>query len=346
MITPTALVLVSDERDTRLARSSPISRAAAEDMAADLNPDVVHRLLYLPGRPSVVYARARDEIPDTGAACPLLLALEMLGSDDERERGMLILALGAPRQPDLVLMVGRDRFGALEAASLQVWLLPQDDLPSLARDFAERGQFELAPDQIIYTQDNLLGLAPRLPHYERGRTYFGRTARHWARAGAIAAGAAGVAAALACGGEAIALARVEQQSALADAQVAQLQQRLRAIAQADPVRLAVAASVDHRQLIDAARAVWRSGAKVRIDARPGRALLTLNAALSGQAARDSAAVDSPPGVVPEDILEAMSQLPPRGFARGPIQMSGDFNAVAITFQSEGRRSAAAGLFVR
>jgi len=345
-VTPNALALISDERDARLARTIPIGRGEAEDMAAELNPDVVHRLLYRPGLPTVVYARARDEIPDVGQACPLLLALEMLGAADERPRGMLILALGGRAQPDLVLMVGRDRYGAIDPASLQAWLLPQDDLLTLARDFADRGRFELPEDQLVYTQHELLQLAPRLPYYERGRTYFGRTADHWARTSLGLIGGVTIAVALACGGEAIALARVEQQQAQAQARIAQLQERLRRVAQTDPLRLAVAASVNPRELTDAARAIWRSGVKVRIEARPGKEQLTLNAPLIGQAARDVAPTDAAPGADPETILAAMSQLPPRGFARGPIQLSGDFNAVAITYQSESRRSAAAGLFVR
>ncbi|HUN92311.1 MAG TPA: hypothetical protein VMU33_09660 [Burkholderiaceae bacterium] len=339
-----ALILISDDRDARFGRVSPIDRAEADEMAADLNPDAVFRLLYRPGTKSVVYARARDEIPEQGRACPLLLALEMLGAADERPQGMLILAIGTPTNPDLVLMVGRDISGAIDPASLQVWLLPQDDLLTLAVDFAERGQFELQADHIVYTQHELLQLARQLPHYERARTYFGRTVENWMRAGAGIGAVAGVATALACGVQALALAHVEQQRAQADARVAAMRDRLQAVVQQDPIRLSMAASIDQRQLVDAARTIWRNGTTVRIEARPGQERLTLRTPISAAPGRDPAesAVDEGGDLV----HEAMNQQPPRGFTRGPIQVSGDFNAMAITYQSESRRSTAAGLLMR
>jgi hypothetical protein len=339
-----ALLLISDERDARFSRQTPIERVEADEMAADLNPDVVFRLLYRPGSRSIVYARARDEIPENGHACPLLLALEMLAAADERPHGMVIVSIGSPVHPDLVLMAGRDDVGSIDPASLQVWLLPQDDLLTLAVDFAERGQLELQPDHLVYTQHELLALARQLPHYERARTYFGRTLDAWARAGAGIAMIGGIATAVACGAEALALARVDHQRTQVDTQVAQLRARLQATVQADPLRLAAAASIDQRQLVDAARAVWRDGSTVRIEARPGQQRLTLRTPIAAPAGGDL--TDNALDGDHDSVRAAMSQKPPQGFTRGPIQVSGDFNAMAITYQSESRRSTAAGLLVR
>jgi hypothetical protein len=293
---------------------------------------------------------------------------------------VLTLALGAPERPDLVLIAGRDAEGALDPNSVQVWLRPQDPVAVLRRDYMERrrhaddapgdaaiGAADLATRgraavdaPPILTQADLLAVASRVPTYPRTRTFFGRTTDQWATL-ATAPIAAGLSLTLlAASVEAISLWRARQRVEAVQARATALQHQLQALALSDPAALVRAASVDHRALVDAARAVWLPAARVRVDAHGDAVWLTTvqpigpadAAVAAGVAAGVAASVvadadaDAAPAASASSVAAHLALVPPPGFRRGAVALSADHAAITFTYVALALRPAAARLLAR
>jgi hypothetical protein len=330
-----ALLLASDGHDARLARNSPIRRREAVALVSEINPDVEYRIIFRPGARNVVYGRPCDELPDDGSLCPLALALELLDVREAGASGVTVLSIGDDSRPDLLFIVGRDPDGEIDPGSLQVWLRPQDDVATLTREFARRGQYRVTADQRVLTQRDLLEAAPRLPRYPRSYELLGRSLDQWAGAGVVVFGFAAIVASAAAAAEWLALEQARRSLATIEALAARQDGRMEQILQADPVRLASAASVDYRRLIDGARLLWLPGASVRLAANAKDRRLTVSLRLTRQ---EGAGADTQPSTGMDRfapaIERALSVPPPAGFERRQVYLNGDIDGLAISYRAK------------
>jgi hypothetical protein len=379
---PHARVLLWDEHDLRFARAEPIGRREAQQLAAEANPVVAWLRVFSPDR-TVAYARPLDELPADAEAAPLLLALELL--DRPRGHGLLTVVLGEPAQPDLVMIIGRDADGALDGDRLQVWLRPQDDVAVLQRDYLERHPSALlhdgasvdavddagddigaadddglrsgAPPAPCFTQHHLVEVARRMPVYPGAGEFFGRTPVQWA------ATAQPVLAAAAVATVAWALVSAWNWHAAGSRHDAALQRgaalraELAALAAGAPDALARAAGLDARALVDAARAAWAPGARVRVTAGDEGASLTalhpLTVDVSAPASAAGAAtppyerpVHAAADAAAAHLARRLDRPAPPGYTRASVALSADHRSVAIRHVAAPPRPAAARLLDR